>query len=483
MLEKIKGKGIYRRILFLVISCGIMAFAAMSGIFLYTMKNVESTLLATETELGEDMGEFVWQDSQKRGKEHLAAVAAAKAQHIDRELSMSGEDVVSLAKSISLILSSPENYLPRSLPNPRTEKDILSGTVYVHYCSALMESGISPELMHEIGIASNVADTLSAMEYHYRDYETSLFVASRKGYFICMDILPQGGAVFLDDELRQFFLTDFDPRERPWYRLAEERKELVYTDTFRGADGTPDLSIAMPYYDADGFAGVVGIGLDEIYSQVADTAIGDTGFSFVLNEQGDIAFSARKSGVLAEHEERMDLRKTDDPGLSEAAKRMVAGESGVASVIVDGSEYYLAFAPVKSIGWSFGTLIEKDEIKAGSFRVKGRILEEMEGFRELLQQIFSASLWKGALVLLLLALFFIYVSSKAADKITNPIQELMGGVREIAGGNLDKKLAIHTSDEIEELAECFNEMTDELKNHMKRLSEEIARQERTRTEL
>ena len=49
-----------------------------------------------------------------------------------------------------------------------------------------------------------------------------------------------------------------------------------------------ESSCAMPYYDNDGFAGVVGIACSsaEIYRQVADGVIGETGFNFVMNAEG-----------------------------------------------------------------------------------------------------------------------------------------------------------------------------------------------------
>jgi len=46
--------------------------------------------------------------------------------------------------------------------------------------------------------------------------------------------------------------------------------------------------------------------------------------------------------------------------------------------------------------------------------------------------------------------------------ITRPLRYLVGGVREIAKGNLQQKIKIKSSDEIQELAEAFNKMTDGL---------------------
>jgi sigma-B regulation protein RsbU (phosphoserine phosphatase) len=56
-------------------------------------------------------------------------------------------------------------------------------------------------------------------------------------------------------------------------------------------------------------------------------------------------------------------------------------------------------------------------------------------------------------------------------------------VREISGGNLDKRLDVKTGDEIETLADSFNQMTDELKSYIENLAKTTAENERIETEL
>ena len=68
-------------------------------------------------------------------------------------------------------------------------------------------------------------------------------------------------------------------------------------------------------------------------------------------------------------------------------------------------------------------------------------------------------------------------------QLLNPLNKLTQGVKEISGGNLDKKLNIKTGDEIQTLAESFNTMTDDLKTQMANLTEVTADRERIATEL
>ncbi|WP_297968000.1 HAMP domain-containing protein [uncultured Anaerovibrio sp.] len=64
----------------------------------------------------------------------------------------------------------------------------------------------------------------------------------------------------------------------------------------------------------------------------------------------------------------------------------------------------------------------------------------------------------------------IFISKELSERFVKPIKQMADGVREIASGNLDKKLDINTGDEIEHLAVCFNAMTDELKAYIDNLS-------------
>ena len=71
---------------------------------------------------------------------------------------------------------------------------------------------------------------------------------------------------------------------------------------------------------------------------------------------------------------------------------------------------------------------------------------------------------------------------KLSDNFVKPMQELSEGVRELAGGNFDKKIDIKTGDEIEELATRFHFMTTELQTYMKDLTKVTAYKERLATE-
>lgn len=75
---------------------------------------------------------------------------------------------------------------------------------------------------------------------------------------------------------------------------------------------------------------------------------------------------------------------------------------------------------------------------------------------------------------ILVFLIALWISSFIAREITEPIQKLVEGTREVASGNLDYKVNIQTSDEVGMLADSFDRMTVRLRSN----EEELKRAEK-----
>ena len=88
-----------------------------------------------------------------------------------------------------------------------------------------------------------------------------------------------------------------------------------------------------------------------------------------------------------------------------------------------------------------------------------------------------------AVTLIVILLMLLIGRQYLNNKLLNPLSSLTQGVKNFSAGNLDKKLDIQTSDELQTLAESFNTMTDELKIYMANLTKATAERERIATEL
>ena len=491
MLKNGKGEpamkwSIRGRMMLLSFAGVVAVLLAVGTVAFYGLYAAQSSMREQENSLSAYLTESMEGYAEKYAKERLREVAESKAMHLDRELYIVGEDVEFMADTFSRILKNKENYRPRTLPNTRDVPNLVSGQPYIHYSTELRD--LSGDLWAESQLAGNFADCMESMSLSYAGYRTSIFAGSKNGYAICLDVIPADAgtnSIYPSDEAREEFVSHYDPRKRSWYAVGKNADKPVFTDVYRGADGHISVSCVMPYYDADGFAGVTGISYSvaDIYRSIVSGAVGEKTINFVLDNEGNIVFSSETEGLLAAVTYEKDLRKMDEPSIAEAARRMLTDKSGVMSVVYEGNTYYLAFAPMKSTGWSYGTVIEASEVLNPMTEVGTAIGEKMGDFRNVMQQSFFASFLRAGLILIPILLLIFYGSGVMASRMSRPIRRLADGAKEISAGNFDKKLEIHTGDEVEHLALCFNDMTLALKEYMKNLANAAAEQEHTRTEL
>ena len=472
---------IFRRMLVLLFSTALLSFFAFGFVSFFNMKEIYKGTIANSKEVGDKTAEFTEDFAVEQATKHLRALALEKSQRMEKGMLEVKYDAETIAMHMGQILSQPDKYKETTIPNHK-ETTIYSGEAYVHYAPEVERNGISDELKHDVAISANIADLLKIISSFYEGYQTSFYIGSKNGYLICVDNLPdkQGKINFTEE-----FNNTFDPRERLWYKEVEEAQKTRITNFYTAADGYLAVTFAVPYYDKNGFAGVAAVGasLESLYKQLTEDSRENSNINFALNNNCEVVLSSAKTGTFAVSKEHKDLRNSKDISLANEAVKMASGTSNVALITVDGKEYYLAYAPMPSIGWCFGTLIERDEVIKPAQTAKDIVINKANNFIAFIDSFYRkhAQLICLSLVVIMLILFCVaIVVSKSAVK---PILAVTNGVREIAKGNLDKKFDIKTDDEIEVLADSINNMTSDLKNYMNNLSKVTAERERIATEL
>ena len=475
---------IERRIFLLMLLTGLLCFAAFEAVSLFGLYDVRRHTLESVQEMGNSTAAFAEEVADIQAKKRFALLAEEKVRHIEAEMARLKEDTELLARMMTNILTHRELYRPRSLP-VGGEDPIVSGEPYFFFLYELQANGSVTSVLPDAEIAANAADILALWAESYDDgHQMTCFYASELGYVISADLMPD--KTELVEFYEEWFSPSFDPRKRPWYQEVKATGKSVFTDIYVGAEGYPVISCVAPYYDEDGFAGMAGMSnnIVSLYQQMAESGLREGNrVNFILNRNGEVILSSEKEGLLAASETPVDLRRSAEKELAEEAACMVQGLSDVTPVIVDGKEYYLAYAPVPSLGWSFGTLIERNVVVQPARDTKAHLLSQAEDFSVSLQELFWDNLLRTAVLLLALLTVLFFASRKVSDRFVRPILALTAGVREIAGGNLDKKLDVKTGDEIETLADSFNQMTDELKSYIDNLTKTTAEKERIETEL
>ena len=474
---------IQKRLLFLVLAAGILSFLTLSGLSFYGINAMRNEMISLGTEIGKAGANFTRELIMYQLKKTLGEVARARADFIEQEVTLIKQDVEIIANVMTQISSNPENYKPVKLLDPRFE-EVRNFQPYVLYSPGLAEN-LSPELRHEIEIAGNIRNIFIAGSKAFANYRTSFNVGSKNGYFIGATIYPKitGALPFSHEDIYQY-----DCRERPWYQNGINAKGAVFSDVFINNDTSDKyqaFSCSAPYYDKKGVAGVVSIGfsIDEISESISEQMVGENVLSFVLNEYGEVIISSFTSGELSVTLEEQDLRKSSGETLAYAARKMVEGDNGILAVTIDDEEYLLAYAPIKNMGWSFATLTLRKNINTAANESQQYFLDQINIFLQKLRDKFFIMAIAVIVLLMCMLYFMISTSKDFSSRLIGPLHALSDGVREISSGNFDKKLDIKTGDEIEELANSFNGMTDELKMYMANLTSVTAERERIATEL
>jgi response regulator RpfG family c-di-GMP phosphodiesterase len=238
-----------------------------------------------------------------------------------------------------------------------------------------------------------------------------------------------------------------------WWHLPKRTGAALWTDPYfdDGAGDALMVTWSAPFFRDGQFRGVatVDIRLSTLQEQIGDQIVSERDFA-ILTRNGRYVYSTVQTEIM----DRTVFELAEElgrPDMAAVARRMVSGQTGVATLEawqqLEGTQWVF-YAPIPSTGWTFASVIPERVALAGMRR-----------------RMTQASLALGATLLLIIGSIF-YVSGR----ITRPITKLQSSVRQIAEGDLDVRVeGITTRDEIGDLADDFNRMTSQLKDHVQRL--------------
>jgi signal transduction histidine kinase len=228
--------------------------------------------------------------------------------------------------------------------------------------------------------------------------------------------------------------------------------------TYLGAVYTSDraepyITLAVPLRSSPNT--VIGVlvaqaNLKFLWEAISESNFGHGGYAYVVNGQGDVIAHPDASQVL----KRLNLKNLPKVSsfLKSGGEDPAPGQEGPG---ITGKPVLSTYAPVADLRWAVVVEEPLELALAG--------LMKLQRYAVLLV---TLGLLLGAGIIVLVS-----------RRITRPILELRRGVEKIRGGDLAYRTAIKTGDEIEELAEEFNEMTEALRNSYATLEQKV--QQRT----
>ncbi len=335
------------------------------------------------------------------------------------------------------------------------------------------------DIIREVHILGNTQDVLMSVNDN-NDNMVSDYIGTETGIMVQADYIA--GKKF--DENGN--ILPYEATTRPWYVGAKETGAPFYTPVSQDAHTSRvGIMCGVPIVSGGKFKGAAGAGmyLDNVGELVESVDIGETGDAMMINHDGQIIFSTRKEGTLVAEVGGADLRNAGNPSLALIVNKAINGEKGVENMNIDGKSYYVAYAPMETIGWSFMILLSTEEVDAptvnlvnGINGIKGETIHKTDsGIRQVY-------ILLGGIVLLV-GLIVALAAYRLSNRIVKPINTLTDSVRSLEGDNLDFQCNVKTGDETEVLALSFKSLTERIKDYIDEVQSITAEKERIGAEL
>lgn len=463
-----KKRNIRQKMITIILSISLLSLFIMSLVVVFSMTNMRNSITSTSGALGQSAADDSQAALEKQAVAQLTATAQNKARISDEKLAKLQKYVQLMSMQATDIYSNPSRYRPAEVKTPSSAN---KGKITPQLLYA--EGSNQSSLSQEVGQAANTINLLKTIPENDTDV-FSTYIGTESGFVIKVDKDS-------DEKLQKL-----DPRTRAWYKLARGNNNLVWTDVFDDAMGRGlAITCAKPFYDARGnIKGVVGIGslLTFLNDIIIETKIGETGYALVLNEKGDMIISPtvkRVDGKII----RENFLASDNPSLRAAAQKMVARQSGVERFVYNGKEVLFAYQPLQNLPWSIATVMEVNEAIAPALQSKTNIISLASQAAGKVDRDILTVIILFVAVSIVSVLLVIFSSLFLSRRITKPLADLTSEVARVSAGDFDLSVDVKTGDEIEELANSFNNMTVELKKYIVNLAAETAARERISSEL
>src|SRR4029078_1759945 len=237
-----------------------------------------------------------------------------------------------------------------------------------------------------------------------------------------------------------------DLSQEPKFALARANKRYLSQVYFR-KESEPYLTLAMAGTGRSAGVTVAEINLKFILEDISRIHVGKAGVAYVVDGRG-LLIAHPDIGIV--------LRKTDLSRLSHvdlAVKRLQDPAVNVPFVSQDrlGREVLTASAPIGTLGWLVFVDLPISEAPQQVYAVLYRTLIVLAG---------------GLLCAPLAGVWL-------ARRMVVPIRALAVGAARVGGGDLDHRIDIRSGDEVQSLAESFNEMGGRLKEYYATLEQKV----------
>ena len=406
----------------------------------------------------------------------LVSSTALQAQIADMDFAEIMNDTYMLQTMAQGLLERRASLRPAelSLPDPA-----LDGTTSA---MVLFEEGVDYTQSEHLAAAGHMSSSMIAMQSN-SDKIARCFIGLADGTVLSVDTSTANRF----DENGE--LSPFPVRERPWYRGAVESGGLYFTGIETDAySGSLCVTCSAPVVVDGEILGVVGI--DIVLDSVSDfinSSASSAGFAVIVNDHGQVILAPEGNGLfsITTSDAAPDLRQSENEELARFVTAALEEPTELTLLVLDGREFYAAGAPMPTVGWTMLSFVDKELTESP----ERTMLEEYDRINNEA----SAKFWDssartrqtGRIVLLLVLLAGVGAALFATGRIVKPLEEMTATIQESArtGKLFEMKDSYRTRDEIQVLAEAFDDLSKKTKKYIEDITEITREKERVNTEL
>jgi signal transduction histidine kinase len=225
--------------------------------------------------------------------------------------------------------------------------------------------------------------------------------------------------------------SGLDLSKDPKFTEAVARK-VYYGPVYFRRESEPYMTLSLAGTRKDAGVSIAEVNLKLIWDVVSQIKVGQGGHAYVVGAQGRL---------IAHPDISLVLRNTDMSKLVQVQAARTGSTDATSDALqgtlnIQGQEVLTASAPIAPLGWTMFVELPVKEAYASLY----------------------AALQRLAIVLLAASIFAVLAGIFLARRMVGPIQALRAGAERIGGGDFAQRISIKTGDELEGLADQFNDM-------------------------
>ena len=347
---------------------------------------------------------------------------------------------------------------------------------------ALSEEGVDPTKSEYMGILAHLSIPMISM-VNSSDKISACYIGFEDGTHFAIDMTASNKLDENGDPI------SFPVRERPWYTGAIEEGGGSFTGIIEDAfSGNLCITCSAPVIADGELIGVAGadIILDST-SEIINSSSNEAGFLFIVNDNGQVVLAPENNYLFPKEtaDKAQDLRNSSNKDIAQFITDALSSNTDLSAVTIRDKEYYLAGAPMPTVNWAMISMVDKEATQVPEkllLEEYGKINEDASGrFRAGT----ARTLRNIILVILLIALIGFFAALLVSRRIVRPIEEMTRDINlsSQTGKLFEMKDSYRTDDEIEVLAESFDDLSKKTKRYIQDITRITREKERVSTEL